>query len=77
MINSNPIAIATQTFPNGNSDIKPEILTFIDRYHTFLRKTAESILGLAETLVQAEADLNGVDFLIFCDNVDIVKPKGL
>ena len=75
MTNSNTIAIATQTFPNGNSDIKPEILTFIDRYHTFLRKTAESILGLAETLVQAEAELNAVDFLIFCDNVGIVNPS--
>ena len=75
MTNSNTVTIVAQTFPNGNSDIKPEILTFIDRYHTFLRKTAESILGLAETLVQAEADLNGVDFLIFCDNVGIVKPS--
>jgi hypothetical protein len=75
MTSTNIVTIPNQAFPNGNSDIKPEILTFIDRYHTFLRKTAESILGLAETLVQAEADLNGVDFLIFCDNVGIVKPS--
>ena len=74
MTNSNTVTIASQTFPNGNSDIKPEILTFIDRYQSFIRKTAESILGLAETLVQAEADLNAVDFLIFCENVGIAKP---
>ena len=73
MTNSNTVAIAVQTFPNGNSDIKAEILSFVDRYQTFLRKTAEAILGLAETLVQAETELNGVDFLIFCENVGLVK----
>ena len=73
MTNSNTVTIAVQTFPNGNSDIKPEILSFVDRYQTFLRKTAEAILGLAETLVQAETELNGVDFLIFCENVGLVK----
>lgn len=74
MSNAVALATATQTFPNGNLDIiKPEILAFVDRYQAFLRKTAESILGLAETLVQAEADLNAVDFSIFCDNVGLVK----
>ena len=65
-----------QTLPNGNLDVvKPEILAYVDRYQSFLRKTAESILGLAETLVEAEAELNAVDFSIFCDNVGIVKPS--
>lgn len=73
MTDMNVITIASETFPNGNSDIKSEILTFINRYQTFLRKTAESILGLAETLVEAEAELNAVDFLIFCENVGLTK----
>jgi hypothetical protein len=73
MTTINGVTIINRTFPNGNSDIKPEILSFVDRYQTFLRKTAEAILGLSETLVQAECDLNSVDFLIFCENVGLVK----
>lgn len=74
MTNINTAPIATQTFPNRNTNIvKPEILAFVDRYQSFLRKTAESILGLADTLVQAEAELNAVDFSIFCDNVGLTK----
>ena len=73
MTSINIVTIPTQAFPNENLDIKPEILSFINRYQTFLRKTAESILGLAETLVQAEADLNAVDFSIFCEGVGVVK----
>ena len=73
MTSTNIVAIPNQIFPNGNFDIKPEIVSFVDRYQTFLRKTAEAILGLAETLVQAETELNGVDFLIFCQKVGLVK----
>ena len=73
MSNNNIVVNATQTFPNGNAVITPQILSFVDRYQTFLRKTAEAILGLAETLVEAEKDLNAVDFLIFCENVGLEK----
>ena len=74
MSNINLVPTTSVTFPIGNSEIiKPEILALVDRYQSFLRKTAESILGLAETVVQAEAELNSVDFLIFCDNVGLVK----
>ena len=73
MTSTNIVTIPTQAFPNGNLDIKPEILAFVDRYQTFLRITAEAILSLAETVVEAETELNGVDFLIFCENVGLVK----
>jgi hypothetical protein len=59
--------------PNGNSVMSPQIAKYVDRYNTFLAKTAESILGLAETLIEAETTLNGVDFAIFCDNAGIEK----
>ena len=73
MSKSNTVVIATETVLNGNAVITPQILSFVDRYQTFLRKTAEAILGLAETLVEAEKDLNAVDFLIFCENVGLEK----
>ncbi len=69
----NSISTVVETFPNGNLEIKPEIQNFINRYQSSLRKTAESILGLSETLVQAERKLNAVDFLIFCQKVGLEK----
>ena len=60
-------------FPNGNTVITPDVVRYVERYQTFARKTAESIIGLAKTLVEAEEKLNGVDFSIFCDEVGITK----
>ena len=68
------VSTPIQTFPNGNLDIlKPDILGYVDRYQSFLRKTAESILGLADTVQQAEVELNSDDFLSFCGSVGLVK----
>lgn len=54
---------------NGNALITPQIESYVSRYNSFLKKTAEAILGLAQTLAEAKDALNGVDFSIFCDQV--------
>lgn len=58
-------------FQNGNVVITPEIFSYVSRYQNFLRKTAESIIGLSVTLIEAEESLNDLDFSIFCDQVGI------
>ncbi len=68
---SNPV-VAT-SFQNGNAIITPQVSQYIRRYEMFVRKTAESIIGLATTLVDAEQNLNGVDFACFCDEVGLEK----
>ena len=73
MTSTSIVATPTQAFPNGNLGIKPEILSFVDRYQSFVRKTAEAILGLAETLQQAEEELKSDDFASFCGSVGLVK----
>lgn len=55
--------------PNGSNLVTPQIETYVIRYQTFLKKTAEAVLGLAQTLYEAKTNLNGVDFSIFCDEV--------
>ena len=59
---------------NGNALVTPQIETYVVRYNSFLKKTAEAILGLAQTLAEAKKNLNGVDFNIFCDEVG--TPEG-
>lgn len=58
-------------FPNGNAVITPEVDMYVTRYKTFARKTAESIIGLATTLIEAEEELHKEDFIVFCDEVGI------
>lgn len=67
MINPNSIVPAAKT----GTVITPKVVTYVERYQTFARKTAESIIGLAETLIEAETTLDGVEFSIFCDQVGI------
>lgn len=69
----NKTDIVAVNFPNGNELISPKVTKYVKRYQVFIRKTAESIIGLAETLVEAEADLNELDFSIFCDEIGIRK----
>ena len=51
---------------------KPMGIQFYEFSDTF-RFKAIGLDWVAETLVQAETELNGVDFLIFCENVGLVK----
>lgn len=70
-----PVSSAELTvIPNGNNPVNPQIETYVNRYQTFLKKTAEAVLGLAQTLLEAKSALNGVDFHIFCEQIG--TPEG-
>ena len=62
------------TIQNGSDLTNPDITIYVDRYRSFLRKTAEAVLGLAETFLEAKTTLNGEDFNILCDEVG--TPEG-
>jgi hypothetical protein len=66
-------SIATVSVSDESVIITPRVVSYVNEYRNFARKTAESIIGLATTLVDAEQNLNGVDFSIFCDEVGIKK----
>ena len=71
MTNENTNSVISASFPNGTEVVTPQITGYINRYQTFLRKTAESIVGLATTVLEAEESLNKVDFKIFCSQVGL------
>lgn len=70
---NNKTDLVTTEFQNGKIVITPEVSGYVSRYQGFIRKTAESIIGLAETLIEAEDNLNQLDFSIFCDEIGIRK----
>lgn len=63
-----------ETVPNGTTVLSAETVKYIERYRSFARQTAESIINLGLTLIEAEEKLNPVDFKIFCDEISV--PKG-
>ena len=60
--------------PNGTETLSAEVAHYVDRYRGFARQTADGIIGLATTLVEAEEKLSTAEFKIFCELVGI--PKG-
>ena len=60
--------------PNGTEPLSAEVAHYVDRYRGFARQTADGIIGLAMTLVEAEEKLSTAEFKIFCELVGI--PKG-
>ena len=44
---------------------------YVESYRSFLSKTADAILGLARTLVNAEAELEPAQFSAFCKEVGL------
>lgn len=62
---------AINSVPNGTDIISPEVANYVDRYRHFAKQSAESIINLALTLVEAEDSLNKSDFSTFCDQVGI------
>lgn len=57
--------------PNGTDIITPEVANYVDRYRHFAKQSAESIINLALTLVEAEDKLKKSEFATFCDQVGI------
>jgi hypothetical protein len=60
--------------PNGTETLSAEVARYVDRYRGFPRQTADGIIGLAMTLVEAEEKLSKAEFKVFCELVGI--PKG-
>lgn len=51
--------------------INAKVIHYVDQYQGFARKTAQSLIALASTLVEAEAALDPVEFGEFCRLVRI------
>ena len=62
---------AVGSVPNGTDIITPEVAVYVDRYRHFAKQSAESIINLALTLIEAEEKLNKSDFSTFCAEVGI------
>jgi hypothetical protein len=58
--------------PNGTI-LSPQVVKYVERYRGLAKQTAEAIIKLAVTLVEAEKELNGVDFKLFCEEVNVPK----
>jgi len=59
--------------PNGTRALSETVEAYVARYRSFLKQTAESIINLAETLVEAKQSLTPEDFEQFCEEVRIVN----
>jgi len=57
--------------PNGTEIDSPKYVQLVEQYRLFARKTAENIIGLAETLVIAEDQLAPFEFRRFCRDVGL------
>jgi hypothetical protein len=66
-------SVVATASPKGANVISPVVSDYVGRYQCFLRKTAEAILGLAQTLSEAEECLDEVDFAIFLEEIDLEK----
>ena len=65
-----PVSDAAEDLvPNGTSDSLFDSL--VERYRTFAKKSAENIIQLAETLVEAKAKLSGMQLHDFCQAVGL------
>jgi len=53
----------------ATSVLSPAVNGYVDRYRSLAKSTAKAIIALAQTLVEAKATLNPVDFYLFCKEV--------
>ena len=53
--------------------ISTVVSDYVNRYRTFAKQTAQSILGLAVTLVEAKKQLSSDDFTTFCNEISLKK----
>jgi hypothetical protein len=57
--------------PNGTQMDSLEYVHLVEKYRLFAKKSAENIIGLAETLVIAEDNLAPSNFRQFCEEVGL------
>jgi len=53
--------------------ISTVVSDYVNRYRTFARKTAEAIIELSVTLIEAKSELSDEEFVIFCETVGLKK----
>ncbi len=61
------------TLVQNGTTISPVVTNYVERYRTFARKTAEAIIELSATLIEAKSELSDLDFAIFCKEVGLQK----
>lgn len=49
----------------------PQVAQYVERYHTFLTKTVESILELGKVVFEADKELVGADKQAFCQAIKL------
>jgi hypothetical protein len=59
------------TVPNGTEIASPTYVALVAKYRTFAKQTAENIIKLAETLVEAKDKLSDADLQKFCGEVGL------
>jgi hypothetical protein len=71
--------ITTHTSTSISSESKAisvlsnEATNYVNRYRSFAKATAESIIGLAMTVVEAQSKLDSINFALFLDVVGLKK----
>lgn len=56
---------------NGTEIMSSNLSKYIDQYNSFARKTAESIIQLARTLIEAKNNLDPIEFETFTKKVNV------
>ncbi len=71
--NTVPVAASADivVVPNRTEIISSNIDKYVQQYRGFARQTALAIVGLAETLCEADANLTHDEFKIFCSEVGL------
>jgi hypothetical protein len=64
-----------KVFPNGNSNVSASVAKYVDRYNAQLCKSADAIISLGETLVEAKEKLNKEEFKTFLEQTALNKNK--
>jgi len=49
------------------------VCDYVNKYRTFARKTAEAVIELSATMIEAKSELSDLDFAVFCKEVGLQK----
>lgn len=72
---SNVSLSVPKAFPNGNSNIASKVDFYVDRYNGYLCKSADAVIGLGETLVDAKQTLEEKSFKLFLERTGLNSSK--
>jgi len=74
MKNVSETANLPKAVPNGTAIFSPDVIKYVERYQSFAKQTANSIVQLGLTIIEAQDKLNPVDFELFCGEIGV--PNG-